>query len=732
MRNGKDCYNTFSLTIPVFNLSYADDECMPSFSLSPEQLEVVTSSANSHIFLQGPAGTGKTTAGVERMLYLIEQGVPGDSVLVMLPQRTLAHPYYDALKFPGTVAGGPVTIWTPGGLAQRMVELFWPAVSGLAGFAKPDKPPVFLTLESAQYFMARVTRPMLERGFFDSLVIDHNRLYSQIIDNLNKAAVVGFPLIEIASRLTSAWSGEPGQARIYRDAQECAVLFRSYCLENNLLDFSLQVEVFKNYLWNHPLCRQYLETTYRCLIFDNLEEDTPFAHDLLCEWLTTLDTALLIYDLEAGYRRFLGADPDTNSRLRQSCNQFVSFEHSFTASPEVQSLSFALPYAFKMDRQERTIEKPQKEDYQGAIALPDIQEGSFRFHNQMLDWAAKEIIKLVHDQGVPPGEIVLLAPYLSDALRFSLVDRLMSNGIRARSHRPSRALREEPPAQCLLTLAALAHPDWGIKPSKFDIAYAFIQAIEGMDLVRAQLLVEIVYRERAGQLSPFADIKTPVNERITFTLGQRYDRLLRWLDEYKTGQPEEIDFFFSRLFGEVLSQPGYRFHRNYAAGETASNLVDSAGDFRWSVSGCPSPDENPVGKEYLEMVQEGVIGATYMRSWQPEVDDAVFLSPAYTFLLRNRPVDVQFWIDIPSTGWGERLEQPLTHPYILSRNWPPGAVWTHDHEFEMSQEALYRLVLGLMHRCRRKIYLGFSELNEQGYEHKGPLMRIFDRLLNSN
>ena len=85
------------------------------------------------------------------------------------------------------------------------------------------------------------------------MTIDRNRLYSQIIDNLNKAAVVGFPPTEIGARLQAAWVGDPAQARIYADAQSCANLFREYCLAHNLLDFSLQMELFQHHLWTQPL-----------------------------------------------------------------------------------------------------------------------------------------------------------------------------------------------------------------------------------------------------------------------------------------------------------------------------------------------------------------------------------------------------------------------------------------------------------------------------------------------
>ncbi len=183
------------------------------------------------------------------------QGVPGDTILLLTPQRTLATPYYQALRHPGVIAGGMVDVLTLGGLTRRMVELFWPLVSAQAGFSHPDRPPIFLNLETAQYYMARLVRPLFDQGYFDAVVINRNRLYSQVLDNLNKAAVVGFPHTEIGARLKASWVGEASQLRIYEDAQACAALFRAYCLEHNLLDFSLQVEIFRDLLWPASPCR---------------------------------------------------------------------------------------------------------------------------------------------------------------------------------------------------------------------------------------------------------------------------------------------------------------------------------------------------------------------------------------------------------------------------------------------------------------------------------------------
>jgi hypothetical protein len=131
----------------------------------------------------------------------------------------------------------------------------------------------------------------------------------------------------------------------------------------------------------------------------------------------------------------------------------------------------------------------------------------------------------------------------------------------------------------------------------------------------------------------------------------------------------------------------------------------------------------------LRMVQDGVIAAAYLESMQEQPLDAVFLAPAYTFLLQNRPVNYQFWLDVGNRSWYERIAQPLTHPYVLSRRWPEQKAWTQEDEEQKSQETMRRLVTGLINRCRGRIYLGLSQLNEQGFESRGPLLRALDRVL---
>ncbi|GAB5492544.1 MAG: hypothetical protein Phog2KO_27590 [Phototrophicaceae bacterium] len=688
-------------------------------NLLKAQQQVAKDNFDKKIFLDGIAGTGKTTAGIERVKQLIREGVPADSILVLVPQAGLALPYKDALQRSRVEVGGDIQTATIGKLAFQTVDLFFPLIAPQIEGDAPRKPH-FLTLELVQYYMTRFVEPEIERqDYFNSVTINRSRLYTQIVDNLNKAALVGFPHTDLSEKLKGAWRGEATQNYIYDDAQASAELFRELCYQYLMLDFSLQLELFRD-LWNEEqVVKDYFINQYRHLIVDNIEEDSPATHDFLRDWLPHCDSALLIYDSEAGYRRFLGADPVDAYTLKDLCDVHITLDNHRVMSDDMKAFQHEMSISLKQPIEQKL---PKNSDARSAIVYADN-----RYHPQMIDWATEQVQSLVHNEGVAPEEIVILAPFLPDALRYALQTRLNDYDVPNRSHRPSRALSDEPATRTLLTLAKVAHPQWNMIASDFDLAYALTASIQGLDLVRARLLADVLYR--GGLLQSFTQIQNEtVQQRITFELGTRYETLRTWIANYQTLDELPIDAFMSKLFGEVLSQPEFGFHDNPDTANTAANLIDSARSFRQSVSSI-EPDREDISSEYIKMVDAGVIANQYIREWDVDKSKSVLIAPAYTFLLTNKPVDYQIWLNVGSAGWSQRLYQPLTHPYVLSRQWVDGVEWTDLDEYNANQETLGYLALGLIRRCRQKIYLGFSEFGEQGYEQRGPLLMAIQSML---
>lgn len=696
--------------------------------LTKPQRSVVESVPRGLKYVEGSAGTGKTTIGVRRMLRLLTKDkVFANEILVVVPQRALGRPYVDARDDYALEAGGRVTVTTMNSLARRMVSLFFPLIAEDMGFSRPDIRPTFLTLETAQYYMSRVVGQFVdERAYFASVSVPRGRLFSQIIDNLNKAAAVGYPHTETADRLKSAWIGDdPMQPLIYEQAQECAELFRTFCLDHNLMDFSLQMESFYR-LWNIPPARAFLVDKYRHLILDNIEEDTPIAHDILLDWLQDAQSGLMIQDTEAGYRRFLGAAATSANRFSDLVttkrDRFTFTDaDSFVTSPVIRAAGGAL--AISLSQEPNT--DPHEDDPTAAFAY-DVP----RFYTEMIRHVVSGVAKQVHEEQVDPNEIVIISPFLTDSLRYMLMQSLEEADVPVRSHRPSRALREEPAVRTLITWAQLAHPNWHLIPSNEEFAHALMFSIVGLDWTRAKLFAAKLYNPKTGEVRSFDEQPDDIKTRLTYQFGVQVEQLRRWLHDYHEDNPqEEIDLFWSRLFGEVLSLEGYGFHDDPAAAENVANLIDSAHKFRRAVEAAP-PDEKPIAQEYVMMVRDGIIADQYLRGWlfDDNEEQAVLVAPAYTFLMSNRPVDYQYWLNVASPSWWERLYQPLTHPYVLTREWPIDRKWTDEDEFYTRRETLYRLAWGLMRRCRKGIYLGFSELGEQGREQRGPLLEAIQQI----
>ncbi|MFQ3536125.1 MAG: hypothetical protein SNJ58_09610 [Aggregatilineales bacterium] len=694
------------------------------------------------VFLEGMAGSGKTTYAVQHMLAWLEQGGDPSRLLIIVPQAPSGRPYELALHEAAYSGGAPI-LTTFAGFARQAVSAYWTEIAEPLG-ADPSREPIFLNIEMAQYFMARFALPRIEQGEFalSDMRVPPPRVISQILDNLNRAALLGEPIESIAERLSKAWGGRDSSRRdVFKRANALAAEYRSHCLQHNLLDFSLTVEAFQRYIRPNPAFQEFLQTRFDFLLAENIEEDLPVTHDLIGLCLPFVQGALLLYDADGGFRTFLGADPETAYALRGLCDLHLTASQSHVMSEDVAGLSAAFNRLLSPRYQP---ELASSGDWRAAISVI-----SGRFYPQMIEGVADKVVELV-SQGVSPGQIAVVVPFLNDSLRFSLTYALRQRealyGVRLPflTHRPSRALLDEPITRALLTLTLIAHPHWLDNstlraPPLKDVADALALLISDLDPLRAVLLAEIVYRTKRDEdgihrptLSAFAKLAPDKQERIGYRVGQRYDALREWLESYRAqlehGESVPLDHFLRLLFGKKLGQRGYRLHKNLEGARVAAQLIDSVQQFRQTLYAGYEGDWSALGREYLRLISKRLLPKLHVQSWQDEATEAILIMPASTFLLRDRYVDYQFWLDIGSSGWFVRLEQPLTHPYVLRREYLPDQVWQDDDEAQAEDEALYRTVIGLVRRCRKRVYVAIAQLGESGFEQDGKLLRAVQRL----
>lgn len=683
-------------------------------SLDQARASVLQEATEGHqtLFLVGVERHDLTQVLAERLLSLIRAGVPGYSILVLTPEHRRSRVYERLCQAPELGPFASVQVQTFYGLAHQMVHLFWPWVAETLALPQPQRPAVYLTYETAQYTMAETLAPYLEQGVFADLNLRPQRLVSQLLDNLNKAAVNAYPLEQVEARLRAAWTGERHRLQDYHQAQQCIEAFRTTCRQRGWLDFSLILEGFRA-LMDHPPFQRFLRDRYRHLLVEGLEESVPLAQDWLTQHLPTCESALLAWNPEGGYRTFLGAAPTSAGRLRDLCQQVVELE-----SPPLASGIGAFIDGLRAFVLRQTFSQ-----------LPTLPKGVQlllrRYRAEMIDAAIQALERRIAG-GLPPDQIALVAPYIDGVLAFSLSKRLAQTGIPHTLERRSQSLREDPWIRAVLTLATLAHPDWQRRPAEFAIATALERVLPQLDPLRATLLAQCLTRPAGFGLQPVTDLTEGERQRIGQEPLVAYQRLWAWLETYSNETPLPLDAFLCRLFAEVLSGPDLQPSQARAY----TQLVESVKRFR-ELGPALGWDDLTAGRAYLDLVDQGVVAAQYALDG-PDVSQGVLISPIYPYLLGEHRHRLQFWLDVGSSDWWSPPQQILTHPVVLGREWPAGREWTPEDDLARRQRILLQITQGLGRACDGELILCASELDSGGNPMDSLLLRAAQWLLKTD
>lgn len=655
------------------------------------------------LFLEGPAGSGKTTAACQYLSDLIsQQRVPPDQILILVPHLTLANPYRQALST--LQLQGTPEITTLSGLARLAVRAFWSLVVGQQGL-KPDlAEPRFLSADLAQYHLHRFVQPYWEMGIFTSIRLPKYRVVTQILDSINNAALASLSFDEVAARLVAAWGARhSSRVAIYETTLEIARQYHNFCLEQGLLDFALQLSLLVNSLLDEPVFQSSFSQQFRYCMVDNVEEMGALAHDFVFWCLEHVEKTLVIYDRDGGYRAFLGADPANAYLLRDVCVSRFVLDTPVALTPSMRQL-------VNTTQSIGTTDTPPTL----TTASPGIMVSTSMFYPQMVDHCVQQVQRLVED-GVSPDQIALITPYLNDALLFALQSRLQTLNIPTVYYRPSRPLRNEPSVQMLITLMQLTGASVP-QPTALAVMHALCQAITGLDPVRGALLTQAVYRPTSSpRLEP---LSPAMPERLPAAVCQTYKQLQQWLSSHAIEARYHPEQFLDTLVYHLLTQPGFVYHGAATPPAVIVEVLNTVLRFSGMYISSENTDNVPVLDEFLRFLMDGFTAAAQDLT----LPSAVLITPAHTFLTRNLTVDYQFWLDAGDNGWYERIEQPLTHAYVLRRGFPAGTEWSDDMELAAQTDSLRRIILGLLRRCRQGVFIEACDISATGYEQRGQLL----------
>ncbi|MCA9925527.1 MAG: hypothetical protein KC421_24320, partial [Anaerolineales bacterium] len=334
--------------------------------------------------------------------------------------------------------------------------------------------------------------------------------------------------------------------------------------------------------------------------------------------------------------------------------------------------------------------------------------------------------QLIND-GIAPYDIAIIVPYLDGALRYMLAQALQAAGLPYFLLRRRSSPRDEPRVRAWLTWLALAHPDWQMPPTPYDVAEALTLSIHGLDPARAELLVERLYRVETAELLPLSELPDRLIERVGASLAGLYEDLRQWLSAQDGSLP--IDTFLHKLFNDLLSHRRFQPEPDLSGAAVCDWLVQSAGRLRQAAPALGLHTPADLGAVFIDGINNGLVTANPPELGDPPDPDGIMVSTIYGYLLAGSPVRVQMWLETAATGWWDIPNQPLSNAFVLAQSYDPDEKWTSEDDFEIRNQLLSRIVRGLTARCRDGIIIANSDLDRRGLRQEGPLWRALQPIL---
>ncbi|MGM0409547.1 MAG: UvrD-helicase domain-containing protein, partial [Bacillota bacterium] len=498
-----------------------------------------------------------------------------------------------------------------------------------------------------------------------------------------------------------AWAGEDHDKKlVFRESIKIMKIFRDFCLNNQVIDYSLLIDLYNNKLLKNDSYLHYLDKRFEYLFIDDLESSVPAAIKLF-ERLEKKTDSYMTFNNEAGINRFFGANPILAKNKFFKKAEIISLNKSYTSSKEARNLAEEFEEKVFADK-----------DYINTNYIKAEVETEFR--GNMLINAAQKVIEII-EEGMKANEIALIAPKIDKVMEFSFDHYFKKRGYELFNLKPSKRLVDIPFAQALISLTVLTNPKWELDLD-YSSLHQSISILLDLDPIRSALITEEVFKN-SYNLPKISELT--LRDRIGFKKAEKYDFLRNWIND-KKDKNIEVAHFFQMVFGELLA-PLSPDEEDVLA---CRQMIDSVKKFRDVVKSFKDFNQKELGKDFIELIYNGTIAAEVLYNNKIK-ENNIILSTPYKFLLNNQIESVKyiFFLDISSNSWLKSIAKELSNPYLFSPQWKNSQKWDDELDQQLRKKQLVDFFQSIISKSKEGIYLVDSYLNSKGWEQEGEFYK---------
>ena len=594
------------------------------------------------------------------------------NILFLVPNSITKLNYMRDINLPFSEE---LKITTYSHFVQSELIKYWPIVVKNCNQIKKDKiSPSFISPSLSEYIIKSYVKKMREEeNYFEDIVGTDKSICRNIMDNLSKACFNNFDINSIGEKIYDTKKNRNDLNRYsYSQMQEIIDYYVETLFLEGIIDNSLSIYLYNNFLLNNKDYKEKLKKEYKYLIVDSLENSSVSEGNLIDELMQSVEDAYIFYDKSKDYSSFKNVDI---KYIEENILKRHFSEHSED----------------KFIFDEINIQTLYKE--KNKI---NIDENS-HLYDEMIEAVGNKIEELIRS-GKNLKDIVIISPINNSILDYKICNKLKAQNIEIQNTKMDSKIIDHPYANALVVATCIfLNLQHFIKEEEY---INFIEVLFEVNKIRAIKIYNTRHEnEEYKNLIEFIRNKEKESLRISEFLLQFYiEKMLN----LKNGK-ENVQFC-----KEIIKQ-----------GDIFSEILE---------------DLNINKKEkheiFIKCLKEN-INDYYMSSDMEDMkkSNKIIIATPYTYINANINRKIQLWLDIGSNVWNMKIEKDISNPLVLRKSFKE-KIYSDEMEENYKKYYLYNLIYNLLINSE-EVYAFKSDYSVNGFMQEsmmyGLLLRLLDK-----
>lgn len=609
----------------------------------------------------------------EKILNIYENIIKNNNykssnILFLVPNAITKLSYIREIRLPFSEQ---LKITTYSHFVQSEVIKYWPIIAENCQEIKKEKiSPSFISQSLSEYIIKSYIKKIREEeNYFQDIVATDRSICRNILDNLSKACFNNLDIKTIGEKIYDSKKNRNDLNRYsYTQMQEVIDYYLELMLNNGIIDNSIAVYLYNNYLLNNEDYKRRLKREYNYLIVDSLENASVSESNLIIELLENAKESYIFYDKSKDYSSFKNVD-------------ITYVEESIIKKffpEEINNLN---------EINLKTLYEEKKKI--------ELNENS-HLYDEMIESVGDEILQLIKE-GKNLSDMVIISPINNSILDYKISNKLKQNNLQVKNTKIDNKIIDHPYANALVVATCIfLELQHLIKEEEY---INFIEILFEVNKIRAIKIFNTRHEnEDYKNLVQFIKNKEKEELRISEFLLQFYiEKILNLKDGKKNVEFCKDIIKQSDIFSEILEDLNMN-----------------------------KKEKNEI---FIKCLKEN-INEYYMSADIEDMKNSnkIIITTPYTYINANINRKIQIWLDVGSNVWNMKIEKDISNPLVLRKSFKEKEIYSDEMEDKNKKYYLYNLIYNLLHDSE-EIYAFKSEYSVNGFMQESMLYGLLLKLL---